>query len=348
MNISLIGKWLMSENASSIESKRLAKIIRKELGFTPKQYRKLLTMLRSEINVLERAMSAKQWHEVNYSTVPSQAMMKYRTAFYRNDEERYLAYLDALTSPTTVNRSVKINTATLYPYQIVEKAKGWNVSEQDNKLYDAMWNNLHDVVGDNYQNSLAVIDVSGSMSGQPMDVAISLGLYIAEKNKGAFHNHFLTFSERPQLVEVIGSNIVDKVHNISSANWGYNTNLAKTFDLILDSAIKHSVSASEMPTTLYIISDMQFDSACEEDKTSLFTKMKAKFAMHGYELPRVVFWNVDARHNQAPVVKDEPNVQLISGFSHNLFASLMEQREYNPYEFMVDVLNNDRYAIISA
>lgn len=347
--ISLIGKWLMSENASSPETKRLAKIIRKSLGYTPKAYRKLLSKLREHINVLERTMSANQWQEVDYSKVPSQAMMKYRTAFYRNDEERYDAYLKALNAPVReLVRSVKINTKTLYPYQIVEKAiNDYHMSDQDFQLFNAMWENLPDVVGDNYQNSLAVIDVSGSMHGQPMNVAISLGLYIAEKNKGAYHNHFLTFSSNPQLVEIKGSNFIDKVRNISGANWGMSTDLEKTFDLILNTAVKQMLPQSELPTTLYIISDMEFNEASRGGRTN-FELMKEKFKAHGYKLPRVVFWNVDARQNQAPVVKDTPNVQMVSGFSLNLFSSLLEQRDYNPYEYMLDVLKNDRYEVISA
>ena len=346
-SISLLAKWLPSENASSTKTKKQAQLIMKGLGYTPKLYRKTLSRLRKHIDVLERKMSERKWDEIDYEAVPSQAMMKYRQAFYRNDEERYEAYVNALHDESPVTRA-SINVATLHPYQIVEKVLYARYSQEKTQLYDAMWNNLPDVVGDKYQNSLAVVDVSGSMSGTPLFVAISLGLYIAEKNKGRFHNHFMTFSSRPELVEVVGSNFTDKVQNIATANWGMNTNLEASFKLILDTAVKHKLSPSELPSSLIIISDMEFDMACRNNSQTLFDTLKESFEKHGYKLPRVVFWNVDARQNQAPVVKDEPNVQLISGFSQNLFASLMEQREYSPYDFMMEVLAADRYKDIVA
>lgn len=344
--VSLLAKWMPSENASSPTTKRLAKIIAKDLNYTMRNYRKTLSLLRNHLSILESKMSAKQWDEINYSTVPSQAMLKYRSAFYRNDEERYAAYLSALKSPVTRD-VVKINTKTLYPYQLVEKVLFTNGTAEENDLYNVMWENLPDTVGDNYQNSIAVVDVSASMYGQPITVAVSLGLYIAEKNKGKFHNHFITFSSNPSLVEVVGTNFTEKVRNITKAQWCMNTDLKKTFDLILNTAIKYQLPQSEMPATLYIISDMQFDGACRGNKETLFQTMKKEFAQHGYELPRVVFWNVDARHNQVPVVKNEPNVQLVSGFSHNVFTSLMEQKEYSPFEYMIDVLSSERYEVIT-
>src|SRR5690606_11972890 len=168
--------------------------------------------------------------------LPSKAGMIYRQAFLRNDNERYTDFLDKLSSGEK-----KINSSTLYPYEITSKAMR-TFSNQETQLLDGMWKNLPDYIGDKKENSIAVVDVSGSMSGRPMEVAISIGLYLAERNEGVFHNNFFTFSERPQLVTVKGTNIVEKVQNMRRADWGYSTNIESVFNQILDVAVTYNVS----------------------------------------------------------------------------------------------------------
>ena len=272
----LLGKWLKSENSSSKETKRLAAITRKHFGMNSKQYRKSLSQLRAKIGIVERKMSANEWSEINYEHLPSKAGFLYRNAFYRHDFERYSDYMTAVTQG-----HAKINAKTLYPYEIVKQA----LYSTNTQLLQNYWNNLPDYLKGNSSNALAVIDVSGSMTGTPMDVAISLGLYMAEKNTGAFHNHFITFSEVPHLVEIKGNNICEKVRFIQRSEWGYNTNLERVFDTILRTAVKNNLPQEQIPETLYIISDMQFDCACGYHQYDVLLEHIAdKFKIAGYEM----------------------------------------------------------------
>lgn len=343
--ISLLAKWLPSINASSFDTIRKAKRLSKGLGMNEKQYRKLLSALRSHLNILEKNMSNKTWDKVDYPKLPSQAMLRHKQAFYRNDADNYTAFLDSLQKGTK-----KVNAKTLQPYQLVEKviSRYSGVSNEEAVLYDQMWKALPDVIGEKKENAISVIDVSGSMSGTPMNVAISLGMYMAERNDGAFKDHFITFSQRPQIVKIQGNTFVERVRNIERSDWGYNTNLQKVFDLLLNTAIKNNVPQEELPTKLFIISDMQFDTAVGSRNDTFYEKMRKKYNEAGYELPKVVFWNVNGTWGQqSPVLEDTPNVMLVSGFSQNVFKSLIEMQEYSPYNSMMEILDNERYAPIT-
>ena len=194
------------------------------MGLTPKEYRKTLSTLRAYLKVIEVNMSAKEWNQINYNQVPSKAMMKYRKAFNRNDAERYQSYLNELTNPE--NTTVKVNASTLYPFDIVKNAGGGfgyhQVSNEEIKLLDAQWKALPDYFNGKFDNALVVADTSGSMEGDPINVAIGLALYLAERNKGMFNNKFITFSSRPELQEIVGQHIVEKIRNLSKANWEMN------------------------------------------------------------------------------------------------------------------------------
>ena len=249
-------------------------------------------------------------------------------------------------------KGAKVNSGSLYPYQLVEKVIGGlgriHLTQQDRVLYDQMWNALPNRV-EGAENSIAVVDVSGSMSGTPMNVAISLGMYVAERNEGVFHNHFITFSDTPQLVKIVGNDFTEKVRNIERADWGMSTNLERVFDLILNTAIKNNTPQEELPTRLFIISDMQFN-ACVRVKgkeETFFQTMKRKFEKHGYKLPKVVFWNVNGSYGQqSPVTKDTPDTMLVSGFSQNNFKHILESASINPYDMMMETLDNERYSPI--
>lgn len=334
---SLLGKWLKSENASSLETKKLATKTRKILGLSERQYRKSLSKLRKQINVVERLMSSKQWDKIEYDKLTSKAGLQYRGAFYRNDEERYTAFIDSLQKGEK-----KINAGTLYPYELVEK-----VYYHNDDILDQMWKALPDYIGDKQEDSLVVVDVSPSMNGRPMQMSISVGLYMAERNKGLFHNHFITFSTEPQLVQVKGKHFCEKVRHIRQANWGGSTNVKAVFDLILNTAIQNRLPQSEMVKKVYIVSDMEFDQADRNANEALFRVIKQRYAQAGYEMPNLVFWNVNARNEQFPMTIDDSGVQLVSGASPSIFTSLMKGEFVTPYELMLDVLSNERYNVVT-
>lgn len=330
-SISLLAKWLPSNNASSKESRKKALALGNLLNLTERNYRKKLAELKKYIKLLESQMSSKKWNDINYETIPSQAHRKHVKAFYRHDEERYTKYLESVKKGEK-----KINTNTLYAYEVYNM-----VMNGDTEVADAMWQNLPDHTRG--ENALVMADVSGSMSGLPMSVSVSLALYFADKNEGDFKNYFMTFSGNPTLQKITGNTLTQKMNCIQSADWGMNTDLESAFVAILNSAIKNNTPASEMPKILYIISDMQFDSCVTADKT-LFRSVKEQFSSHGYELPHVVFWNVRGS-DTSPVTKYDNNVTLVSGCSQSTFKYAVDGK--SPLQFMSDVLNSERYACIS-
>jgi hypothetical protein len=328
---SLLGKWLPSENTSSKETKLQAKYLRKKLGLAPTQYRKTLSALRKKINVLERLISAKEWSSIEYEKIPSKAGLNYRKAFFKHDQERYSNFLDGVSKGEK-----KINSKTLYPYELYDKCKG------NDKTIEEMWKALPNYVNKK-ENAIVVADVSGSMSGRPMSVSVSLALYFAERNKGKFANHFITFSNKPELVEIIGNSLYEKIKLIEKSNWNSNTDLIKVFDLILHTAVKNNVPQEELPKRIYIISDMQFDFCINIDKTSLMF-IKESFQEKGYTLPEVVFWNVND-HGNKPITTNDKGVQLVSGFSTVVFEQVVSG--LSAYELMIKILKNEKYSKIS-
>ena len=347
--VSLAGKWLASENASSKATKRKARLIRSYLGLDSKRYRKMLSALRKEIDVVESKMSAKEFSEIDYSKVPTQANLKYREAFKRNDGERYSDFLDSV-----VKGDSKINAGTLAPHQIVEKVMGnsycfrSHLSDVDVKFLDEMWKAQTDHIGDNVSNALVMADVSGSMSGTPMHVSIGLGMYIAERNKGKFHNHFMTFSSDPSLVEVKGKNVVDKIKNMSQADWGMSTNLDKAMKKILSIAVKGNLPQEELPTQLIVISDMQFNEAISSgwysEGKSVAQETIDSFREAGYKVPDIVYWDVNA--TTLPVTKNDKGVALVSGFQPAVMKQIMNAGELDPIGLMMDVIGQERYSVI--
>jgi hypothetical protein len=344
---SLLGKWLPSENASSKETKRLARLLTKELGMKPAEYRKMLSKLRGQIGIVETLLTQKEYSHIQYDKLPSVAGMKYRTAFFRNDEERYKAFLDSLEKG-----EVKVNSATLYPSDIAGKVlgNGWTLprlTAQEVQLFEGQWKNLPNFIGEKAENSLVMADVSGSMNGVPMNVSVALAMYIAERNKGVYHNHFMTFSSKPELVKIQGGNIVEKLQNISRADWGMSTNIERALSTILNVAVENNVPQSEMVKKLYIISDMQFDQAARGADVHIFNSLAKEFNRHGYEFPNIVFWNVNAYDNH-PMTMNDAGIQLVSGYSPSILTQLLNADGKTPYDFMVEVLMSERYAEVTA
>ena len=280
----------------------------------------------------------------DYEKQPSRALFKYRKAFGRNDGERYSEFIGKVQKG-----EAKLKTSALLPYEIIHPFFSQNVSEEERRAIDATWNSLEDFTGD--ENSIVVVDGSGSMYGygepKPIEIAVSLGMYFAERNKGKFKNHFITFSENPRLVEIKGKDILEKLRYCLSYNEVANTNIQKVFELILNTAVKYSLPQRELPETIYIVSDMEFDWCAKDAEITNFEYAKKLFASHGYKLPKVVFWNVQSRNTQQPVTMNEQGVALVSGCTPRLFSMVMEG-DIDPYHFMMEVIGNERYAKIAA
>lgn len=351
-DVSLLAKWLPSVNASNARTVLLAKRIARFLGMTDAAYRKTLVKLREGIRIIENSLREKDY-SFDYAKQPSKAMFKYRKAFCRNDGERYGAFLSSVS-----RGEVQMHADTLMPYELVEPYLGWNflsrgfmrpISKEEKNALNATWASLPAFAND--ENALAIIDTSGSMYGGgkplPAAVALSLGLYFAEHNTGAFKNHFIEFSGRPRLIEIKGDTFADRLRYAASFNEVADTNLEAVFDLILKAAVRNHVPREELPSTLYIISDMEFNCCVRNAGAANFENAKAKFAAHGYPLPRVVFWNVQSRNRQQPVTQNEQGVALVSGCTPRIF-SMLKSGTLSPLGYMLDILGAERYAKIAA
>ena len=337
--VSLLGKWLPSINAHNADTIRYGKMIAKGLGLSGAEYRKALSKLRSKIAIIENNLRERDY-TFDYAKQPSKAMMKYRRAFIRNDGERYKDFLSKVE-----RGEAKLHTGTLLPYEIIRAAlNGVPISEEERRSMDTTWNALEDFT--NGENALVVVDGSGSMYGggdpKPAEVALSLGIYFAQRNSGAFGNHFITFSENPRLIEIKGQDIFDKVKYAASYNEVANTNVQKVFELILKTAVENKLQQSELPSMVYIISDMEFDECAGGADITNFDYAAKLFETHGYALPSLVFWNVASRNRQQPVTMNEEGVVLVSGASPRVF-SMISSGNLSPYAFMLETLNGERY-----
>ena len=307
-----------------------AKLLRDELGYTNKQYRKWIKL---HSDTVERTMSEKQWDEIKYSSVPGSAMRKYSKAFDKNDNQRFDEWKSDKDSRASVSAT--------YPHQI------YGVMSQDEALADKLWNSLPDLVA-NDERILPMIDVSGSMLGTPMEVAIALGWYLAERNESEFKGCFLTFSESPKLVRIKDDlnkmTLAEKFRRIGREDWGMNTDFEKAYMRILDQAVKHKVAKNSMPTMLLVLSDMQFDESQNGGwgtpvAKPHFENMKDKYEAAGYEFPKLVFWDLDAHMGSQSRCNDE-NVAMVSGFSPKIMEAVLSAKDFNPQEVMLEALSS--------
>ena len=329
----------------------VAREIREFFGMSPKFYRKSLVEM---TKVVEQSMCAKDWDNINFSHVPSVAHARYKKAFGRNTPE-YAKYVAALVKGD--DPKVKVNAGAVFPYDVLKGVIGSyrnKFSANELVVVQKQWEAMENFIGD--ANVLPLVDVSGSMgcpaggSGSKsvttcMDVAISLGLYVADKNKGKFKDTFLTFSGNPELLHLKG-NIVEKCQQMSSSNWGMNTDLVKAMDKILSTAKNGNVPQEEMPEMLLIMSDMQFDQCARFDDTAM-KMMSRKFEDAGYELPKIVFWNLNAKDN-VPVKYDTRGVALVSGFSPAIMVAVLggDTEQFTPEAIMLKALMNPRYDLV--
>lgn len=346
---SLLAKWLPSENASSHKTRKMAIKVRTYLKMTHKEYRKALAELRKRINIVERLMSENRWDEIEFDKIPSKAGLIYKNAFARRDliAKKYETFAK--------DANTKVNAKVLYPYDVAHRA--FNCYDKDYNSTDRLmiqkyWDALPDYYKGREENGLAIVDTSGSMSGQPLEVAVSLGAYIAERGHGPFANHFITFSSRPELIRFEGVDITDKFHRARRADWEMNTDLESVFKLLLRTAQKENTRPEDMPTRLYILSDMEFDgcltndwySHLSQDKVeTLLEKIAREWKEVGYELPPVVFWNLQCRQSNIPAMGGR--FSYVSGFSPVMIETILSGKD--GYDLMIaKLVDSGRYDVI--
>lgn len=347
--ISLLAKWLPSENAHSKETKEKARWIITNLRLTSRAYRKTLSRLREQIKVLEKLMSANRWDEIEFSKIPSKAGLIYRNAFARRDmiAEKYEQFM--------MNKNTKINAGTLYPYEIVEKVSkqldwyygDFQGTKVEREALNKYWENQKDYLNGASPSMLCVVDTSGSMHGRPLDVACSLGLYCAERMTGPFAGKYISFSRYPRLVNCEGHDFVDKVNRIYRDNLCENTDLTKVFNLLLNTALQEGVKREDIPKTICVISDLEIDYMSDWKTKDLLTEMervRLKWNSFGLKLPKLVYWNVNARQNT--VLDSGPDVSLVSGCSPVIFEMVLTGK--TGFDLMLSTLLQDRYKKITA
>lgn len=345
-NISLLAKWMPAVKHNKRNYKEKLNLI-KSLGFkNEKDYRNYIKPLKKHLKLVEQYASANKWNKIEYENVPSLASLKYQNAFLRHDKERREQYLEDVKQGHS-----KMNVNTIFPYQIISKYD--NVNSISDEL-EVMWNNLKKVK--DFNNTLIVRDGSGSMyanipntKGKIKDIADSLTLYCSQNNNGYFKDKFITFSSKPQIVDLSNSStLFDKIRVLESYDDYSNTNIEAVFNLILKTAKKNKLSQEELPKQVLIISDMGFDEALETDcrDKTLFDNIRDTFKENGYELPKLIFWNVDAYNDaKIPMQENSNGLILLSGFSINLL-NMVCSSEINPKKALFETLSSDRYSIV--
>lgn len=341
----LCAKWMPRQGEKAAE-------LRAALGMTPKQWRKTLVNLSKTV---EQQMCAKEWGKINFNHVPSVAMSRYRKAFFKHDPDRFREWVDDVKKELTrnvktapVKSAPKVNVKAVFPHDILKPAFRRDTDMKD--MVQNQWDSLESQM-DN-RSIIPIIDVSPSMTSflpgvltSYREVAIGLGLYCASKQEGAFKDVVLPFSGTSKLFKVDSSDVYDAVQVIQSADWKMSTNLQAAFREILQHAILHKVKQEDLPNTLLILSDMEFDRS-GANQTNFETAKKA-FEAHGYSLPRVVFWNLNGRQGNNPVKFDTHGTALISGYSPNVMKSIMEGNIVTPRQIMLNTLMKERYDIIT-
>lgn len=350
--ISLLAKWMPSVNTSSKASRELARVFARELGLTDRNYRKTLSEMRKYLDVIERKMSADEWGEIRYESVPSRANLIYNKAFLRHDEKRREAFLNKVNAG-----EAKMNAAVLFPHDIVHSYRG-RVRSDDG--IEAMWKSLPDTVKGN-ESTIVVADGSGSMMATvggsgvtALEVANALAIYFSERCSGTFKDRYITFSEHPKFVELDNAkSLWDKLIIARRNNEAANTNIKAVFELILKTAVRNEMKQEEIPANILIISDMEFDScavtsernmylASNRPNATLFQTIANEYLAAGYKMPRLVFWNVNSRTRTIPVRENDLGVALVSGFSPNICKMVMSGKT-DPYECLLETLHSERY-----
>ncbi|MDR1942158.1 MAG: DUF2828 family protein [Endomicrobium sp.] len=322
----LCAKWMPRQGTQANQ-------LRKYFDLTPKEYRKLLVSL---TNVVETLMCENLWNEVQYNALPSLAFSRYSKAFRKHDGDRFSAYIESVNKGEE-----KINASAVYPYDIIKNLRQGNEAEAD-----AQWANLPDYLDG--ATILPMVDVSGSMNTganpAPIDVAVSLGIYLSQRSKSAFKDLFLTFSANPAFQLLKGS-LSERVKQLNNAQWNMNTDIVKAFKKLLDIARQNKVGQKDMPSILLILSDMQFDQCAEFDDGAM-QSVERNYQKAGYEVPKIVFWNLADRGGNIPVSFNKNGVALVSGFSPAIMkAALKNDKNFNPYSIMLQTVDIERYRL---
>lgn len=326
----LLAKWL-SRKGYEFEK------VRKYMKLSPKEYRKLIVGLS---NTVEQKMCANDWNDITYQHVPSVAMNKYRKAFLRNDANRFNEFISLVNEGKT-----EIKAGVLFPHQLYQAYK----RGEDKNAVEAQWNNLPDFMTDSNERVIPVCDVSGSMTmgnGLPMDVSVSLGIYISERNKSIFKDAFITFSTNPRMQYLKGS-LYERIRQLETADWAGSTDLEAVYKLILDKAVQNKVSEDEMPTKILIISDMEFNGCTRTPSDSALNMIQRMYSESGYKLPEIIFWNVNGRLNNVPATFDSKGVGLVSGFSPSILKSILQGSIDTPESLMLRTVMSERYESIT-
>jgi hypothetical protein len=324
----LCAKWMPRENK---QYGAIAIYLANRWKLSARMYRQLLA---GNTEVVEDIMCSNEWGEINYNHVPSKAINKYRTAFYRHDAERFAGWIESLSKPESGN---KIHADAIFPHDIVKKI-GFN----NNDLLEAQWKALPNYMPEG-RKILPVCDVSGSMHGEPMEVCVSLGLYLSERNIGPFKDGFITFSAHPEL-QILKGTLAQRIQQLKTAQWDMNTNLEAVFRLILSKAIAGRVSEEDMPSEILILSDMQFDQAVRNNSASAMDMIRGMYNQAGYVIPNIIFWNLRTSTG-TPVKFDESGTALVSGFSPSIMKSLLGG-SITPMKMMLSVLDSERYSVV--
>lgn len=354
--VSLMAKWLKSCNTSSEESRKLGKLTWKKMGFVNERaYRKTLAKLREHIRIVEAQMSANRWKDIEYDKLPSRAGMIYRNAFRKHDEDRYNDYIESVKKGEK-----KINVAMNTPQDLVHCYMSGRIPREEDPTVEAMWKNLPDYIQSD-ENVLCMVDVSGSMYGRPIEISTGLGMYFAQKNRGAFHNLFMTFDDEPRFMSLDDNlSFLENLRTVFDAPWGGSTDLNLACKEMLRFAVEHKVPQEDMPTRLIIISDMEINAACGHyvpswakngfpDTVLQIDELRQMYEAAGYSMPQVIYWNAESRDNHFHTRSDVPGTMLASGSSPAVFEAVMKMKDLDvtPLDAMLEVLNGERYSRIA-
>ena len=335
--VSLAAKWAPTENDSLDRKYSLVSVLCKEMNITPREYRKsVIGPLRSYIKIVEKYMCNGQWSKIDYSKVPSCAIKRLKKAFDKHDHVRFLEWRKLLSSGKTT-----VKAKQLHPHELVAEVTMKGLADE---VTEAQWKILENMViaSGVMEKTIVVCDTSGSMLGTPMNVSLAFGILISNSVKGIFHNHIITFSEVPSFFVLKDGTFFSRLRELTGSKSGYSTDFQAVFNLILSRAKEFGLKNEDMPERLIVISDMQFNSADDKYVTN-HENIKKKYKNAGYNLPSIVYWNVNGSSNDFPVTKSENNTALLSGFSPSLIKSVLYDKDINPYNVLRHVLDDKRY-----
>jgi len=330
-------------------------------------YRTISVTMRAILELPEVLLAAKRSSEIVFNLVSGQAMRRYGKtcptkcgdekckkckAFISRENERFKEFLAELEKPKDAKTPVvaKVNARTLQPHEVVSAylSRGSNADP----MLDAMWEGILERITGNLNDFFCLVDVSSSMDGIPMQVAIGLGLLVATKSTGPFANSMITFHETPQFITLKKTTLHERVQEVKALPWGGSTQIHRAFTLILNQAKKYHLHQEDLPKYFLILSDMNFDEPANSKYSNVVdsnwrTNLEAAaqdFHAAGYKLPRLILWNLRSSNTFPTSENVADHATLMSGFSPDVLNSLLKGEQFNPASAMLNVLNDERYA----